>query len=496
MPKRELILLALDESHSLQLMERALLAAGYEVAIVHDTSGLEKALDESTPALLLIGEKFNQQNGIEISTAQLERFPTLPILLYGEQERPATLRAVLDAGLSGYLHPPLKTDDIVEAVKRSLARARHLGDWIRREVKRTTSSLAQRAKISEAERSRLASILANIEGGVIVLDEDDNILLINRVACEAFTLESTDWVGKPVLEVISHPDLRALLSRPASDSPRFYEINFDNGSVFHAQHTPIPHIGSAITMQDISYLKLLDQMKNDFVHTVSHDLRSPLTAVLGYAELIERSGPLNPQQLDFMHRMQGSIQNITTLVNDLLDLGRLEAGFESRHEPVQLENILKASLGVLDSLARKKNLRLEQEIAPQLPPMRANPTRIRQMVDNLINNAIKYTPEGGIVQIRALSEDQQIILEVTDNGPGIPIGEQARIFDKFYRASNVNSNVKGTGLGLAIVKSIVDNHHGRVWVESKVGQGASFFVVLPAFDQTENPDVSMGTELD
>ncbi len=493
MPKRELILLALDESHSLQLMERALLAAGYEVAIVHETEGLEKALDESTPALLLIGDKFNQQSGVEIAARQLDRFPTLPIILYADLEHPGTVKAALNAGLSGYLHPPLKTDDIVEAVKHSLARARHLGDWIRREVKRTTSSLAHRAKISEAERSRLESILANIDGGVIVLDEENNILLINRVACEAFLLEPADPIGKPVLEAIPHPDLRALLTRPVNDSPKFYEINLDNGSVFHALHTPIPHIGSAITMQDISYLKLLDQMKNDFVHTVSHDLRSPLTAVLGYAELIERSGPLNQQQSEFLHRMQGSIQNITTLVNDLLDLGRLEAGFDSRHEPIQLENVLKSSLGVLESLARKKNLQVEQEIAPGLPPLRANPTRIRQMIDNLINNAIKYTPEGGAIRIRALTEDQQIILEVTDTGPGIPLGEQTRIFDKFYRASNVNASIKGTGLGLAIVKSIVDNHHGRVWVESKLGEGASFFVVLPAYDQTENPVVPLGT---
>lgn len=493
MSKRELILLALDESQSLRLMERALLAVGYNVAIVHEPSGLEKSLDESSPALLLIGERFSQSSGIEIAAAQLERFPTLPVLLYAEQDTTGTVKAVLNAGLSGYLHPPLKTDDIVEAVKRSLARARHLGDWIRREVKRTTSSLAQRAKISEAEQARLESIIANIEDGVIVLDDESNILLINRVACEAFGLDTTDPIGKPILDVISHPDLRALLSKPSNDPLKFYEINFDNGNIFNAQHTFIPHIGSAVTMQDITYLKQLDQMKNDFVHTVSHDLRSPLTAVLGYAELIERSGPLNEQQLEFVHRMQGSVQNITTLVNDLLDLGRLEAGFDTRREPVQLEDVLKLSLGLLEALARKKNLHLEQQVAANLPPLRANPTRIRQMVDNLINNAIKYTPEGGSVLIRALSEDQQIILEVTDTGPGIPLGEQARIFDKFYRASNVDTNIKGTGLGLAIVKSIVDSHHGRVWVESKMGQGASFFVVLPAFDQTENQAIQVGT---
>jgi DNA-binding NtrC family response regulator len=147
MAKRELILLALDESPILNLMERALRAVNYEVAIVHGQDGLIKALDASSPALMLIGETFDDQSGIELAEAQLARFPTLPILLFSEKDTPGTVKSVLMAGLSGFLHPPLKTDDIVEAVKRSLARARNLGDWIRREVKQTTSSLEKRALI-------------------------------------------------------------------------------------------------------------------------------------------------------------------------------------------------------------------------------------------------------------------------------------------------------------------------------------------------------------
>ncbi len=142
---REMILLALDESPTLSLMERALRAVDYEVAVVHEYDGLIKSLDESSPALLLIGETFNGRNGIQVAASQLNRFPTLPILLYAEKDTTGIVKAVLQAGLSGYLHPPLKTDDIVDAVKRSLAHARHLGDWIRREVKRTTSSLEKRA---------------------------------------------------------------------------------------------------------------------------------------------------------------------------------------------------------------------------------------------------------------------------------------------------------------------------------------------------------------
>jgi len=481
MTERDLILLALDESQILHLMERALQAVDYEVAIAHDRDGMDKILDESSPVLLLIAEHFSGSDGIEIAGAELERFPTLPILLFAENDTTSTAKAVLKAGLSGYLYPPLRTDDIVDAVHRSLARARHLGDWIRREVKRTTSSLEKRAQISESERDKLEAIIANIEDGVIVLDREQKILFTNRIARETFNL-SADPVGKPILETIQHPDLQAFLLRPMEKPVKYDELNFQDGRVLNAQQTSIPHIGTAITIHDITYLKKLDQMKSEFVNTVSHDLRSPLTAVLGYAELTSRAGPLNEQQQEFLRRIQASVHNITTLINDLLDLSRFEEGFDTRREPIQLESILVYSLNTLESAIKQKNLHLEEKIASNLPALRANPISIRQLLDNLLGNAVKYTPQGGTVRASIGTHDHQLILEISDNGPGIPLDEQPHIFEKFYRASNVLENTKGTGLGLAIVKSIVEGHEGRVWVESAPGHGSTFIVVLPTYE--------------
>jgi two-component system NtrC family sensor kinase len=244
----------------------------------------------------------------------------------------------------------------------------------------------------------------------------------------------------------------------AGDGPLKYHEHFDD-SVFNAQYTPIPRIGSAVTMQDISYLKELDRLKSDFIHTVSHDLRSPLTSILGYTELVERTGPLNANQLEFLHRLQGSIHHITTLINDLLDLGRLEAGFDTRREAVQLEGVLHYSLDMFDGQLKKKKIILNTDITPDLHPLRANPIRIRQMLDNLIGNAIKYTPDGGRIGISMSMQDDQVILKVEDTA----MNPQFR-------------------LGLAIVKSIVDSHQGRVWVESVVGKGSTFIVLLPAHE--------------
>ncbi|MBI5298039.1 MAG: response regulator [Chloroflexi bacterium] len=482
MVKPDLILLALDDSPLLQLMGRALRAAQYEIAVVQDVASLEKALHESSPALVLVGEVFAGEQGLKLSANMLERFPTLPVLLYSEKDTSGLAKEVLLAGLSGYLCPPLRMDDIVEAVNRSMARARSLGDWLRRQVKMTTASLEERAKLSENERSRFEAIFSNIQDGVIVLNRENAILFLNPSIHDIFGLGSNDITGKPLLEVISHPDIRTLLTRAAGGPLKYHEINLDNGQVLNAQVTPIPGIGSAITMQDISYLKELDRMKNDFVHTVSHDLRSPLTALLGYTELMDRIGPLNEQQREFLQRIQSSVQHITNLVNDLLDLERIEAGFDTRRESVHIESVLKYTLDTFENQAHNKKIALVPIIGADIPPLRANPIRIRQLLDNLVGNAIKYTPERGKIQVGVASRDRQIILQVSDTGPGIPQNEQARIFDKFYRASNVPDGAQGSGLGLAIVKSIVESHHGRIWVESALGKGTSFFVVLPAQD--------------
>ncbi len=480
MAKHDLLLLALNPSPILDLMDRALRAAGYDVAIVHDIEGLNKCLQESNPALALIGEKFSGKDGFSVSEALLGRFPSMPILLYAEQDTTGLAKAVLKAGLSGYLYPPLKIDDIVSTVNRSMARARQLGDWLRREVKMTTASLAKKAEISEAERQKLEAVISNIQDGVIVLDNKQKIIIINRSIRDIFNLADEIFNGKLVTDVISNHDLQALMMRSNEGTLKYHEVNFDDGRVFNAQYAPIPGVGAAITMQDISYLKELDRLKNDFVHTVSHDIRSPLTAVLGYTELIERTGPLSENQQEFLHRIQGSVQHITTLINDLLDLGRLEAGFDTRREDVQLEGVLRYTLDMFEPHMKNKGITFTTNIANNLPPLRANPIRIRQMMDNLIGNAIKYTPEGGNIHVGVSMEENQVILVVTDSGPGIPPGEHSRIFEKFYRATNAPEGIRGSGLGLAIVKSIVDSHQGRVWVESTVGKGSSFFVVLPA----------------
>jgi two-component system NtrC family sensor kinase len=184
-------------------------------------------------------------------------------------------------------------------------------------------------------------------------------------------------------------------------------------------------------------------------------------------------------QREFLHRVQISVHNITSLVDDLLNLGRIEAGFDSRKERVALDQLIRFSVDNLSRRSQEKNQTVSLDLSSDFPLILANPVQIRSVVDNLIDNAIKYTPNLGIIRIRCAVEQNQVIFQVTDSGIGIPATDLPYIFDKFYRASNVNADQPGTGLGLAIVKSIVENHQGRIWVDSTPEQGSTFTVVFP-----------------
>lgn len=332
------------------------------------------------------------------------------------------------------------------------------------------------------ERSKLEGVLSNVEDGVLVVDPDGRIMLANHSASDALGLDDR-VLGRLVEDILLHEDIVELLD-PDQDKPARREIKLDDGRTLIAHRTLIPEIGVAITMQDITHLKELDRIKSEFVNNVSHDLRSPLTAILGYIELIERVGPVTDQQRDFIRRVQISVHNITALINDLLDLGRIEAGFDTRFEPVSLVSMIKV---VSDSVAphfQEKRQEFRLDVPGDLPSVLGNPTRLRQMFTNLVGNANKYTQPEGLVVLRGRAQGAQVIIQVIDNGQGIPVSDQPYIFDKFFRASNISKDAPGTGLGLSIVRSIVDSHGGRIWVDSTPGKGTTFTVVLPVL--TEN----------
>ena len=331
-----------------------------------------------------------------------------------------------------------------------------------------------------AERNKLETILTGIQDGVMVVDQDQRLGMVNKAARDAFNLNGdAALAGKPFRDVFHQEEMLNLINVPGASVGNRSEISPDENRVYSLQMTSISGVGRVFTLHDITYLKKLDRIKTDFVHTVSHDLRSPLTAILGYVELIERAGPVTEQQRDFIRRVRTSVRNITSLVDDLLDLGRIESGFDVRKENTHIGQIVHYSAEGLKKQLAEKGLHLQIDIPEDFPSILANPVQIRQVTDHLLDNAVKYTTPGGTIGVMGRLEQNQIILQFTDSGIGIPNMDLPYIFDKFYRAANASTEMSGTGLGLAIVKSIVENHGGRIWVESIMGKGTTFTIVLP-----------------
>lgn len=331
---------------------------------------------------------------------------------------------------------------------------------------------------TEAERSKLEALLTQTEDGVLVVNEDNEILMVNGKAREALGGEAVT-PGAPAEESIKLERMLGLLTT-SGNLPRRDEIETNDGRVFNAQRTVISGVGQMIVMQDITRLKELDRIKSEFVTTVSHDLRSPLTAILGYVELIERAGAINERQSEYVRRIKQSVDRIGNLVNDLLDLGRIEAGLDVSKEDVSIDILLRTAVEGIRGAAETKGLSLHYTVADGLPLATGDPIRLRQAFVNLLENAVKYTPAGGAVEAEASVDGEQILVRIRDNGPGIPLADQPYLFDKFYRGSNVTADQQGSGLGLSIVKSIVDNHEGRIWVDSTINSGTMFTIVLPA----------------
>lgn len=340
---------------------------------------------------------------------------------------------------------------------------------------------------TEIERQKLDAILTQIEDGVIVVGEDKRIILINRMARTMLDLLEENVYGKPVQEVFEQDALLDLLLDDRVETPFRKEITLDGGYVLNTHLVRIPGVGSALTMQDITYFKELDRIKTEFVNTISHDLRSPLTAILGYIELITRVGEVNEQQSEFINRVQNSVRNISELINALLELGRIESGFDTEKEFTPLDKIVNFAVDSFKNQLEERSQTITVEVSENLPDVFGNPVHLRQVAENLIGNAVRYTPLGGQITVRITQERDQVIFQVIDTGLGIPRADQPYIFDKFYRASNIPEDVIGSGLGLAIVKSIVESHEGRVWVDSTPGEGSSFTVVLPLHRDRQLP---------
>lgn len=352
-----------------------------------------------------------------------------------------------------------------------------------------TAVLVENARLfqsAEGGRRQLAAVLASTTDAVLVTDRDDCIVLVNPAAERAFGVSANAVVGRRVLETELASSLSHIFSRPLGTGEALAEeVPLSDGRTLYASVSVIlstdgERIGRVAVMRDITRFKELDELKSEFVATVSHDLRAPLTFMRGYATMLPMVGELSSKQRDYVEKILHGIGQMSELIDDLLDLGRIEAGVGLERKPCHLGAILVEAVDGMRARAAAKGLTLRLEPAQGAAVVSGDAALLRQVVTNIVDNAIKYTPSGGVVTVGLAVRGQQAVIRVADTGIGIDRDDQVRLFEKFYRIKRRDTaDIPGTGLGLAIVKSIVERHGGRVWVESELNKGSTFYVSLP-----------------
>lgn len=331
------------------------------------------------------------------------------------------------------------------------------------------------------QHSTLAAVLGSTQDAVLVVNEQGLVLLANPAVKPMLGLDDGAIVGRPLAQVGVDSAVLQLFAELGEGTR---EVGLPNGctavvSLVAVRSVYGEAIGWAAVFHDVTLFKELEQMKNDFVNIVSHDLKNPISIIKIAGDLMGRVGPLNEKQSDLNQRIRKTADYMTELISDLLDLGKIEAGLGQDKERLDLVGLVRAVVADLQTSWEVK----QQDMVVSLPPQAmilADEGQVRQVLLNLIGNAIKYTPEQKTIWVSVMAEDKRVVLLVKDEGIGIPEVDLPYIFDKFYRVSNAQTkDIKGTGLGLAITKSIVEAHNGRISATSLPGEGSTFVVTLP-----------------
>jgi two-component system phosphate regulon sensor histidine kinase PhoR len=342
------------------------------------------------------------------------------------------------------------------------------------------------------QSNELEVILSSLEEGVIAIDINERIIKLNQAAAKLIGVNSADVQNQKIQEVIRNSDLHKFIAKALSTKYHVQEeiifYNYGKESIIQVystalQNTEGENIGALIVLNDITKLKKLENVRRDFIANVSHELRTPITSIKGYAEtLIDGALDDREKSEKFINIVLNQANRLNSIIEDLLSLSKLDRESDESElvtEECKIIDIIKSAIQLCSLKAESGNVETEVSCSEDLK-MQVNPSLIEQVIVNLLDNAVKYTPEGGKVLIEALSKNNEVIIKVIDHGCGIPKEHLPRIFERFYRVDKARSRkLGGTGLGLAIVKHICQAHGGYAKVESTIGTGSTFSIHLP-----------------
>ncbi len=337
------------------------------------------------------------------------------------------------------------------------------------------------------EQKRLAALLQHAAEAILMFDGQGRLTLLNPAGQKLFTDFKAN-LNQPLPAGHGYDAfVKMLEDARLSNASRSGEVLWPDQRTFVALITPIEDGGQVAILHDVTQFKDLEQVKNEFIATASHDLKNPITTISGFSTLLAQAGPLNEQQKDFVSRIQFAAQNMNELVQNMMSLAQMDLQATQKHGPVEMGALLADIVDEFIPQAEAKDQTLQFD--PLTTPVQVNgdPLQLKQLLRNLIGNAIKYSPEGGRITLAAKVNQKSIKVDVQDTGYGIPAADLPFVFDRFYRVRKGKaSEIEGNGLGLAIVKSIVEQHDGKIGVESEVDKGTCFTFALPIINSSSN----------
>lgn len=348
------------------------------------------------------------------------------------------------------------------------------------------------------DKNKTETILRNIADGVVVTDPRDCILVVNKVAEEWFGIKEHDVLNCPIQECIKDKHLTGMLHK-VKDGNLYASTEFTywglgiREKIFQAHAARVQNIenqlvGVVTVIRDVTKEKEADQIKTELVSMVAHELKSPLTSIYGFSELLMDVKFNDPETKKYVRVILNESNRLTELVNKFLDLSRLESGRTEIHKaPFDLVQLIENLVITHGGLAEKKSIRVVTDIAPMLPMAMGDHNLIEQVLVNLFSNAVKYSPNNSKIGIEAKTDNHGLVVSVIDNGYGIPKDALPKIFKKFFRVSESDDLevAEGSGLGLSLSKEIVEQHGGKITVTSRLGVGSIFSFTIPIAENTE-----------
>ena len=476
------VLVVDDEKRIRDGCSKMLIQEGFDTAIAETGSHGLELLEKEHYDIILLDLMMPGLSGFDVLEHVKTLHPdTVIIVITGY----ATIEHSIEAmkkGAFDFIPKPFSPQDLRIVISKALEHIRTLHDITH-------------------EKSRIRVLMNYLADGVMATDADKKIALTNPVFLKLIGHAGEEVIGKPAAEIIQDGQLRTMLDTALALSPEdetelIEELAWkrpgdSEETILLARCVPFKDrvgrkLGTITVLRDITAEKKADQIKNDFVAMVAHEIRSPMNSVLMQIKVIVDglAGNVTDKQKEILKRASQRIKALVALSGELLDLAKIESGLMTQEkESINLAQFLAELVEFHQDKAKEQNIELLLEELPPLPTLKANKGNLEEVLTNLITNAIKYSPDGGQVKVGAVQEGGYIRIQVSDQGLGIPKEDQERIFDRFYRVKNEKTRyITGTGLGLPIVKRIVESHDGMLRLTSEPGVGSTFYVYLPVFE--------------